>query len=97
MYVCIHLPIYKCIKRHDRVCAQLYFNICKEIGVKLDKEHWHKHVVESAETSEEGKVTILWNEHVQPDRIIPNNTLVIIICDDEKGTSMLRDVAISGY
>ena len=25
------------IKRHDRVCAQLHYNICKEAGVKLDK------------------------------------------------------------
>ena len=25
------------IRRHDRVCAQLYFNICKETGVQLDK------------------------------------------------------------
>jgi len=25
------------IKRHDRVCAQLHFNICKETGVQLDK------------------------------------------------------------
>jgi hypothetical protein len=25
------------IKRHDKVCAQLHFNICKEIRVKLDK------------------------------------------------------------
>jgi hypothetical protein len=25
------------IKRHDRVCAQLHFNICKEKGVQLDK------------------------------------------------------------
>ena len=24
-------------KRHDRVCAQLHFNICKEAGVQLDK------------------------------------------------------------
>ena len=24
-------------KRHDRVCAQLHFNICKETGVQLDK------------------------------------------------------------
>jgi hypothetical protein len=24
-------------KRYDMVCAQLHFNICKEIGVKLDK------------------------------------------------------------
>jgi len=25
------------IKRHDRVCAQPHFNICKETGVQLDK------------------------------------------------------------
>jgi hypothetical protein len=25
------------IKRHDTVCAQLHFNICKGIGVKLTK------------------------------------------------------------
>jgi hypothetical protein len=25
------------IKRHDKVCAQLHFNICKETGVKLEK------------------------------------------------------------
>ena len=28
------------IKRHDRVCVQLHFNIVKEIVVKLDNEHW---------------------------------------------------------
>jgi len=28
------------IKRHNRVCAQLHFNICKETGVQLDKKHW---------------------------------------------------------
>ena len=26
------------IKRHDTVCAQLNVNICKETGVKLDKQ-----------------------------------------------------------
>jgi flagellar biosynthesis chaperone FliJ len=26
------------IKRHDRVCAQLHFNICKETAVQLDKK-----------------------------------------------------------
>jgi hypothetical protein len=26
------------IKRHDRVSAQLHFNICKETGVHLDKK-----------------------------------------------------------
>jgi ElaB/YqjD/DUF883 family membrane-anchored ribosome-binding protein len=28
------------IKQHDRVSAQLHFNICKETGVQLDKKHW---------------------------------------------------------
>jgi len=39
------------IIRHDRVCAQLHFNICKETGVKLDKKHWYEHVPKLVETS----------------------------------------------
>ena len=34
-------------KRHDTVCAQLHFNICKERGVQLDKKHWYEHVPKS--------------------------------------------------
>ena len=39
------------IERHDRVCAQLHFNICKETGVELDKKQWYEHVPKSVETS----------------------------------------------
>ena len=50
------------IKRQDRVCAQLHFNICKETGVQLDKKHCAKisrnksrrqgnHIVESTNTN----------------------------------------------
>ena len=38
------------VKRHDRVCAQLHFSICKETGVQLDKKHWYEHVPKSVET-----------------------------------------------
>jgi hypothetical protein len=38
------------VKRHDKsVCAQLHFNICKEPGVKLDRELWYEHVPKSVE------------------------------------------------
>jgi len=84
------------MKRHDRVCAQLHFNIRKETGVQLDKKHWYERVPKSVETSEGGKVTILWNQQVQTDRTIPNNIPDIIIRDNVKGTCMLIDVAISG-
>ena len=82
-------------KRHDRVCAQLHFNICDETGVQLDNKRWYEHVPKSVETSQEVKVTILWNQQVQTDRTIPNNKPDIIIHDNEKGTCMLLDVAIS--
>jgi hypothetical protein len=39
-------------KRHDRVCAQLHFNICKETGVQLKKKHWYEHVPKSVERSQ---------------------------------------------
>jgi hypothetical protein len=40
------------------MCSQLHFNICKEIGVKLNNEHWYDHVPKSIETNYEGKVAI---------------------------------------
>jgi len=51
-------------QRHDKVCAQLHFNICKETGVQLDKKHWYEHLPKSVETNKGGKVTILWNQQV---------------------------------
>ena len=61
-----------------------------------DDDNWYEHVPKSVETSHEGKVTILWNQQVQTDRTIPNNKPDIIISDNEIGTCMLIDVAISG-
>jgi len=53
-------------------------------------------VSKSAETSQGGKVTVLWNQQLQTDRTISNNKPEIIIRDNEKETYMLIDVAISG-
>jgi len=94
--VCPTLAKEHYIKRHDRVCAQLHFNICKETGIQLDKKHWYEHVPKLVETSQGGKVTVLWNQKVQTDRTGPNNKPDIIIRDNEKGTCMLIDVEISG-
>jgi len=53
-------------------------------------------VSKSVETRHGGKVTILWNRKIQTNRTTPNNKPDIIIRDNEKGTCMLIDVAISG-
>jgi len=62
----------------------------------IGQNHRYEHVPKSVETSQGGKVTILWNQQVQTDRTIPNNKPDIIIRDNEKGTCVLIDVAISG-
>ena len=62
----------------------------------MDKKHLYDHVPKSVETSQECKVTILWNQQLQTIRTIPNNKPDIKIRDYEKGTCMLIDVAISG-
>jgi hypothetical protein len=96
MSACTVLATEQYNKRHDRVCAQLHFNICKELGVQLESELWYEHVPKSVETSPVGKVTILCNQQVQTNRTITNTKPGIIIRDSEKGTCMLIEVAIPG-
>jgi len=55
-----------------------------------------EHVPKSVVTNQGGKVTILWNQQVQTDRTYSSNKPDIIIRDNEKGTCMLIDAAISG-
>jgi len=78
------------------VCAQLHFNICKEIEVKLDNKHLYDHAPKSAETSHEVKVTILRNQQVRTDRTLPNNKPDVTIRENKKGPRMLKAVAIPG-
>ena len=62
----------------------------------IGQKHWYEHVPKSVETSQEGKVNILWYQQVRTDRTIHSNKLDIIILDNEKGTCVLIDVVISG-
>jgi len=55
------------------------FNIWKEGGVKLEKEHWYENLPKSVEIAHENSVTIQWNEQMKSDRTISNNTPDIII------------------
>ena len=78
------------------VCVPNYTSTYARKQGYMDKKHWYEHVPKSVETSQGGKVTILWNQQEQTDRAVPNNKPDIIIRDNEKGTCMLIEVAISG-
>jgi hypothetical protein len=68
------------------VCAELIeflhnytSTYARKQGYNWTKTHWYELVPKSVETSQGSKVTILWNQKVQTDRIIPNNKPDIII------------------
>jgi hypothetical protein len=71
--------------------------MCKEMGIKLRKEHSYDRarIARSAETCNESKLSVLWNEKVKADRTVPNNKTDVIIRDNEKGISLLIQIAIS--
>ena len=84
------------IKTHDRVCAQLHFNICKKTGVKLDKKKLVRTCAKISRNKSRIKGNSTVGSQIETDRTIPNNKPDVIIRDNEKGTCMLIDVAISG-
>jgi len=46
-YITLACPILakeQYVKKHDGMCAQLHFYICKAIGVQLDNERRYDHV-----------------------------------------------------
>ena len=55
--------------------------MCKETGVKLDKQHCYQLVPKLVKTSQEGRIV---KQHVQTDRNIPINKPHIIIRYNKK-------------
>jgi hypothetical protein len=58
-----HLTKEQYINSHDCVRAHVHCKVHTETGVKVDNEQGYMHVPKLAETSPEGKVTILRNQH----------------------------------
>jgi hypothetical protein len=73
----------------------------KNYGSPFDKcrdnnnKQWYEYVPKSVETSRENKVAVLWNQQVTTERTICNSKPDIIVSDNEKGTCMFIDFAIS--
>jgi hypothetical protein len=61
----------------------------------IGNEHWYENVPKLTETIFEGNITILWNQQVQIDGTVTINNSEIIIRDNEKGTCVLIEAAIS--
>jgi len=56
--------------RHDKVCTHFHYSICKALGIETT-DKWYTHMPKPV--SEEGYVTVLWNQAVSTDREVTAN------------------------
>jgi hypothetical protein len=62
--------------RHDILCAQLHYSICKALGTE-NTDNWYTHMPKTV--YEEVDVTVLWNQAFHTDREVKANRSDIII------------------
>ena len=79
-------------RRHDKVCLNLHWSLCRKFGYSASDE-WYNHVPEKV-LNETGKPKILWDFNIQTDRTIEHRRPDIIVHDVEKGERLIIDVAI---
>jgi hypothetical protein len=77
--------------RHDKVCTQLHYSICKTLGTETT-ENWYSHIPKPVCHHED--ITVLWNQGIQTDRVVLANRPNIIIKNTKDKICFLINVAI---
>ena len=76
-------------RRHDKVCLNIHWALCKKYGVKVC-ESWYKHKVESV--IENDIVKILWDICIQVDRQIEHQRSDIVVMEKNTKKCLIIDV-----
>ena len=77
-------------RRHDKVCLNIHWALCKKYGVKVC-ERWYEHNVESV--IENDIVKILWDVCIQVDRQIEYQRPDIVVMEKNTKKCLIIDVA----
>ena len=65
-------------RRHDEVCLNILWTLCKKYGVRVCKR-WYEHMVDSV--IENGIVKILWDVCIQADRQIEHRRPDVVVME----------------
>ena len=80
-------------RRHDKVCLNLHWTLCRKYGLEVSKK-WYQHKVDSVVENE--RVKILWDFNIQTDREIKHRRPDIVVVNKEKNECTIIDVANPG-
>ena len=87
---CSMLALKEYKRRHDKVCLNTHWALCKKYGVKVC-ERWYEHKVESV--IENDIVKILWDACIQVDRQIEHRRPDIVVIEKSTNNCLIIDVA----
>ena len=76
--------------RHDKVCLNIHWALCKKYGVEV-RERWYVHEVESV--IENDIVKILWDVYIQMDRQIEHQRPDIVVIERNTNKCLIIDIA----
>ena len=77
-------------RRHDKLCFNIHWALCKKYGVKAC-ERWYEHKVESV--IEKDIVKILWDVCIQVDRQIEHRRPNIVVMENNTKKCLIIDIA----
>ena len=80
-------------RRHDKVCLNLHWSLCKKYGMEVE-EKWYKHKPEAVIQNED--VKILWDFMIQCDRVIEHRKPDIVVIEKKTNKCFIIDVANPG-
>lgn len=67
------------IERHNKVCNQIHYQLCKFYGCQVNSDKWYEHQPLQVTVSEDEKITLLYDQPIITDRKVPANKPDIVI------------------
>jgi hypothetical protein len=77
-------------RRHDKVCLNLHWGLCRKYGLKVS-DNWYQHQPEGVMENEDCK--ILWDFMIQCDRYVEHRRPDIVVINKRTNECQLIDVA----
>ena len=80
-------------KRHDRMGLRVYWEICKNYGIKCS-EKWYQETPDSVRISNCGKFEIWWDRKVETPKPLEANRPDVVLIDQEKKHWTMIDFSV---
>lgn len=74
MSACPILALKEYVDRHNKVCNQIHFVLCRHFGCNITADKWYKHQPEKVTLSNDRNTTILFDHPIRTDRVMTNQS-----------------------